>query len=84
MKESDTYQAILEEGMALGYEQSYKLGLIEGVQWSLLIVGVPHLGEPDAATRQRINTETDVARLEAWVCHALDVESWADLLEVIP
>jgi predicted transposase YdaD len=71
MRESDTYRAILEEGR--------DEGLVIGARRSLLLAGTPRLGEPDTATRQRIDAEGDLAQLEAWLSHLASAESWNDL-----
>lgn len=71
MRESDTYQAILEEGL----EQ----GELRGAIRSLLLVGRPRLGEPDDATRRRIENEASLAQVERWLSRASMVESWSDL-----
>ncbi len=76
MKESSTYQAILEEGRQKGHQA----GVVEEAARSLLIVGVHRFGEPDAAARRRIESERSVARVEMWLDNLLLVESWAELL----
>lgn len=79
MRESDTYQAILEEGLERGLEQGLERGRLLGAIHSLLLVGTPRLGEPDAATRRRIESETSLAQVERWLTRASVVESWSDL-----
>lgn len=75
MKESDTYQMILEEGREEGREE----GLVEGAVRALLVVAVPRLGEPDAATLRKIRGATDLGQVEEWLRHATQAESWTDL-----
>ena len=75
MRESDTYQMILEEGVERGRSR----GRLEGALEALLLVGSPRLGEPDPAARERILGETDPALVEEWLRHATRVESWSDL-----
>jgi hypothetical protein len=68
MRESSTYQAILDEGR------------IEGKQTTLLRQGCKRFGEPDEATRQRLLAVTSVERLDALSERLLDVGSWQELL----
>lgn len=68
MRESSTYQAILEEGQA------------EGIQRALLLQGRKRFGPPDAATQEAVRAITDVARLEKMSERLLDVSTWQDLL----
>lgn len=75
MRESDTYQAILEEGREEGRGE----GMVIGARRLLLTVGTPRFGEPDATTRRRIEAETSFARLEEWLRQAGSAESWSDL-----
>jgi predicted transposase YdaD len=79
MRESDTYQAIVEEGMELGMERGLERGRLEGALHALLLVGTPRLGEPDAATRRRLESVTELARLDRWLQEISRVESWSDL-----
>lgn len=71
MRESDTYQAILEEGRGEG--------LLEGVLRSLLLIATPRLGEPSEEVRRRLESETDLSRLEEWLRCANQIESWSEL-----
>jgi hypothetical protein len=68
MKESSTYQAILDEGRA------------EGVRKVLLLLGGKKLGPPDARTRAAIEAITAPDRLERLTGRLLDVSSWEELL----
>lgn len=83
MRESDTYQAILEEGIERGIERGLERGIergrLEEAVRVLFLVGTPRLGEPDAAIRRRIERETDLARVEAWLQASTQVEAWAEL-----
>lgn len=71
MKESLTYQAIVEEGRAEGRA--------EGLRQGLLVLGTRRFGLPNEAIRNAINAQTDPERLERWTERLLDVESWDDL-----
>jgi predicted transposase YdaD len=79
VKESDTYQAILEEGVERGRAQGREVGRVEEAIRALLIVGTARLGEADGAVRRRIEAETDLNRLEEWLRHVARVESWSEL-----
>ncbi len=69
MKESSTYQAILDEGRA---EEARKV---------LLLVGGKQFGPPDAQTRAAIDAITDLVRLEGLMERSFDVASWEELLK---
>ncbi|MCC2667716.1 MAG: hypothetical protein K0Q72_187 [Armatimonadetes bacterium] len=83
MRESDTYQMILEEGMERGLERGREEGREEGqlagTRRSLLLIGRRRLGEPSSATLQSIEAEQSLPRLEEWLNASLQAESWADL-----
>ncbi|MGV3720687.1 MAG: hypothetical protein ACO1SX_07230 [Actinomycetota bacterium] len=79
MRESDTYQAIIEEGMERGIEKGIEKGRLEGALSALLVVGAPRFGEPDAATLQRLQSETSLVQVEEWLRHVTRVEAWTDL-----
>jgi predicted transposase YdaD len=79
MRESDTYQMILEEGMERGLERGREEGQLEATRRLLLLVGRRRLGEPDSATLRSIEAEQSVSRLEEWLNASLQAESWADL-----
>jgi hypothetical protein len=67
MKESDTYQAILDEGK------------IEEAQSLLLRLGEKRFGVPNEPTRKRLNTVADLSQLEQLMLRLLEVESWSEL-----
>ncbi|MGV3723798.1 MAG: hypothetical protein ACO1SX_23110 [Actinomycetota bacterium] len=83
MRESDTYQAIIEEGLetglARGREEGREEGLLAGALRALLLVGTPRFGEPDITTLQRLHAETDLNRVEEWLRHVNRAEAWSDL-----
>jgi predicted transposase YdaD len=68
MKESSTYQAILDEGRA---EEARKV---------LLLLGNDKLGPPDTETRAALEAITDVNRLERLLQRLLQVSGWRELL----
>jgi hypothetical protein len=74
MKESVTYQAILEEGEAIGKaEEARKM---------LLLQGREQFGEPSAKIVALLDAVTDLGRLEALAIRLLHVKNWAELLGV--
>ena len=84
MRDSDTYQAILEEGVEKGLEKGREEGRVEGrveeLHRTLLRQGRKRFGEPDEATRRTICGIDDVERLEDLSDRLLDVSSWGELL----
>jgi len=85
MKESVTYQIILEEGMERGLEkgrtEGRAEGRTEGERAALLRLGTRRLGPPDPATLSRLQDITDAARLDALLDRVLTAGSWDELLE---
>lgn len=74
MKESTTYQAILEEGRSEG--------IVEGEKKALLLLGTRRFGPPDAATRAAIVSLDSIGKLDQLTARLLDVSSWDELLAV--
>jgi predicted transposase YdaD len=72
MRESTTYQAILDEGRAEGRA--------DGIQRALFIQGRKRFGVPDLAVQNAVREITDLARLERMSERLLDVSTWQDLL----
>ncbi len=72
MRESATYQAILQEGEAKGE--------VKGRRATLLRQGRKKFGPPDAATLAVLETIGDIARLEQLSERLLEVNSWQELL----
>jgi len=76
MKESTTYQAILQEGLAEGaVNEARKL---------LLRLGTKKLGKPSTRTQAALAKIADLGRLEALVERLEIVESWQALLAEAP
>ncbi|HVS38740.1 MAG TPA: hypothetical protein VMS17_24500 [Gemmataceae bacterium] len=77
MKESVTYQAIVEEGVAKG--------LLKGVRHTLLRVAEQHFGTPpSAAVRSRIESINSLDVLDHLSDRVLQVHSWEELLADVP
>ena len=80
MKESSTYQAILEEGRAEGLIKGEARGALVEARKLLRIFGDRAFGAPDAQTAAAIERIDDLARLEA-LCNQLpSARSWQELL----
>jgi predicted transposase YdaD len=78
MKESTTYQAILEEGEAIGEAK----GKAEEARKMLLLQGRERFGEPSAKVVALLDAVTDLSRLEALLIRLLHVKTWDELLRV--
>jgi predicted transposase YdaD len=76
MRESDTYQAILEEGRGEGRAE----GRVDELHRMLLRQGRKRFGDPDEETRQSLYAIQDPEHLEELGEHLLDVSSWDELL----
>ena len=74
MKESVTYQAILEEGEARGEaKEARKI---------LLLLGRDQFGEPSADVLAALDALVDVSRLEELTVRLKHAASWQELLDV--
>jgi predicted transposase YdaD len=88
MKESTTYQAILEEGeargLARGLETGLETGLLEGkateARRILLRLAHKRFGMPSAAILATVEAIADVGRIEELTEKVLDAKSWDELL----
>jgi predicted transposase YdaD len=76
MKESSTYQMILEEGEAKGK--------IEEARKILLDLARLDLGNPDASTQAALEAIDDVQQLESLIRRVREVTTWAELLQARP
>src|SRR5262249_1589190 len=80
MKESVTYQAIIEKGMAKGLAKGLAKGELEEARKILLLLGRSHLGEPSSEAIAAVNAVTDVQKLEELTVRLLRATSWHELL----
>ncbi|HTU92069.1 MAG TPA: hypothetical protein VMF69_18440 [Gemmataceae bacterium] len=84
MKESSTYQAILEEGRQEGRQKGLVEGRSEGAlaeaKKFLRLFGDGRFGGPDAQTAAAIDAIEDLARLEALGSRLHAAKSWQELL----
>jgi hypothetical protein len=76
MKESVTYQAILEEGLTEGKIK----GKIEEARSILLLQGRSRFGAPSSEAVAAINALSDVQKLEQLSVRLLEASSWQELL----
>jgi predicted transposase YdaD len=73
MRDSTTYQAILDEGFGKGVTQEARK--------LLLRLGRKHLGEPGATVEASVQAIDDLERLELLAERLTDVKSWQELLQ---
>jgi len=90
MKESVTYQAILEEGKAEGKAEGIATGMAEGIakgkaeeaRRMLLLLGRVQFGEPSPNVQATLDNLADVNLLEELTLRLIRVTNWQELLEV--
>ena len=80
MKESTTYQAIIEEGRHEGRQEGRQEGQLLALRTVVRNLCEPRLGQPDAATIAALEAIADVTRLHDLVRRASNAASWQDLL----
>src|SRR5205085_2531400 len=80
MKESSTYQAILEEGRAEGRTEGRTEGAVLEARKVLRLQGDAAFGPPDARTAAVIEGLEDLSRLEALLRRVHAARSWQELL----
>ena len=73
MKQSSTYQGIIEEGV--------EIGRAAAKQDDLILLGSKRIGRaPDVETVAAIRATTDLARLDAMLLRVLDADDWREVL----
>ena len=90
MKESSTYQAILQEGLQKGQQEGrqegLRMGLAEGAvveaRKLLRLLGERHFGPADFQTITALEGINDLARLEDLCTRLPAIGSWQELLEL--
>jgi predicted transposase YdaD len=80
MRESVTYQAILDEGRAEGRADGRAEGRAAEARALLALLGEQKFGPPDARARAALEAIGDAERLEALARRLLAATSWDDLL----
>ena len=79
MKESSTYQAILEEGRTKGRAEGHTQGAIAEARKLLRLRGEEAFGAPDARTMVLIEQLNDLTQLEELFQRVRSVGSWREL-----
>ncbi len=83
MEESATYQFIVEKGrqkgLQEGRQEGEEVGRVEEARRMLLRFGTARLGEPNEATRTRIDALAVRDEIEALADRLLQVENWSEL-----
>jgi predicted transposase YdaD len=80
MKESSTYQAILEEGRVEGRAEGRAEGAVAEAKKVLRLLGDDAFGPPDARTAAAIDKLGDLAHLEELLKRVRTAGSWQELL----
>jgi len=84
MKESVTYQAIIEEGEALGLAKGKAEGIAEGrineARSLVLLLGKRRFGVPPEVVVEKLNSIQDLAVLESIAEQVVEVDGWDQLL----
>jgi predicted transposase YdaD len=80
MKESTTYQAILQEGLQEGLREGLAEGAVKEARKLLIRLGSKQLGPPSARTQKVLAKIVDLSRLESLIERVGMVESWQALL----
>ena len=80
MKESVTYQAILEEGEAIGEARGKAEGKAEEARRILLLLGRDQFGAPSVNVQTALDALADVNRLEELTVRLKHAASWQELL----
>ena len=87
MRESSTYQLILEEGIEVGFQRGHnegrnegqKMGVVQGEQQALLAFLEERFGNVPPEVKSRILATTDPSRLQNAVRQVLRIQSPGDL-----
>ena len=80
MKESVTYQAIVEEGLVKGRVEGEFTGMLRARQDDLLRLGGRRFGAASVETEKVLRNISDPQRLARLVDALLDVSNWQELL----
>jgi predicted transposase YdaD len=80
MKESSTYQAILEEGRQEGLMEGRSEGAVAEAKRILRIIAEGQFGPADAQIAAAIERIVDVAQLESMASRLKEANSWQELL----
>ena len=81
MRDSTTYQAILDEGRDEGRVEGELKGRAEEARQMLLRLGRKRLGKPKQKAIDAVRSLDDVNRLELLIERLLEVNTWQELLQ---
>ncbi|MBW3598927.1 MAG: hypothetical protein KY475_16845 [Planctomycetes bacterium] len=81
IKESTTYQYIIEQGMEEGKKKGIEEGQRQEARKMLLLTGEGRLGKPGASVATALDKIDDLDRLHRMSRRLWDVESWKELLK---
>jgi predicted transposase YdaD len=84
VRQSSTYQGILEEGRIEGRVEGRTEGEVAEARKLLRLLGADAFGPPDAQTAAALERLNDLARLEELLRRVRTTGSWQDLLEPPP
>ena len=73
MKESVTYQGILEEGEAIGEAPGRVIGALEALRGSLLKLGTSLFGKPDRKTQAALEAIDSTEKLDSLILRCVNV-----------
>lgn len=80
VRESSTYQGILEEGRTEGRIEGRREARLETLQQTVLRLGRIRFGASGRRVSAAVKAVTDAARLERWTEQVLTATSWDELL----
>jgi predicted transposase YdaD len=80
MRESVTYQIILEEGREEGREQGERLGRLREARDVILRLGTQRLGQPSANVATTLDAIEDLSLLNRMIDAVLTARSWDDIV----
>jgi len=80
MRDSLTYQAMVEEGVERGRAEGLTQGRVQGAREALIRLGTRQFGPPDERIVATLTAIGDLDRLYALEVQVLDVSSWDEIL----
>ncbi len=81
MEDSVTYQAIIEQGKALGKSIGESAGRLAGEKRVLLLAGERLWGPADPRTQAALDAIQDLGRVEEMALRLKTAQGWQDLLK---
>ena len=91
MEGSVTYQRVFDEGILKGIQQGKQQGITEGIEKgkieearkTLIMIAELKFSAPKASQRKRINSVSDLSKLEDLLRKVITTNSWDELLQGI-